>query len=503
MRASPSAPHLLCVLLLLSFFSVGASPPRASEPSTGPADEALPAALDLAWGPLPSDPLSCVQRVDVAGLDQVIDLRWAPDSSRIALTRIETSSSPRTITGYEEDPFLSVLDLASGKAVDLGAGMRARWSASGELLAFWRGGRVHIYRALEPVTIVDSTVLDVRWVGEELVYFFQDEVRGWSETGDRLISTVDWDHMPRFPMDDTYFSGDGALFIVTRYSMDGSAYRYIGQTATGQVAPLETSGTTYTEWAPSGQTLLVRSDHDVELRGAGGVRTAAPVSAFPGAVHGWTPDGKGLLMGGVTARVPSGTAFDRSAVWEGGSVVATATLPNLIGSRTFSPDGRYYAGIARAGLHETALEIYRCGTRLAASSGRADPVSRAREARIAGDGRRLVRPVSGFISQFLQGSHTGIDIAAPFGTIISAADDGEVTHVGWVPVGGRAVCVTHAGGLESCYYHASLAYVRVGELVARGQPIAAIGMSGLTTGAHVHWEVKRSGRIVDPLELRR
>ena len=83
--------------------------------------------------------------------------------------------------------------------------------------------------------------------------------------------------------------------------------------------------------------------------------------------------------------------------------------------------------------------------------------------------------------------------------IITAADEGEVTHVGWVPVGGRAVCVTHAGGLESCYYHTSLSYVALGQRVARGQPIAAVGMSGLTTGAHVHWEVKQDGAIVDPL----
>jgi hypothetical protein len=444
-----------------------------------------------------------VQRLDIAGLDQVVDLSWAPDGSRLALTRVEISSSRRTITGYEEDPFLSVLDISTGKAVDLGAGMRPRWSASGALLAYWTGGHLHIHRALEPVTVIESSVPDVRWVGEELVYFFHDEIRGWSEAGDRLISTVDWDHMPRFPRDDTYFSGDGALFIVTRYSMDGSAYRYIGQTATGHVAALETTGTTYTEWAPAAQTLLVRSDSDIELRGAHGVRFAAPLSAFPGPVHGWTPDGKGLLMGTIAPVVAGGTKFDRFAVWENGEVAATATLPNLIGGRSFSPDGRYFAGIAQAGVHETALEIYRCGTRLSRTAQRADPVSRARLARIDEDGRRLVRPVSGYISQFLQGYHTGIDIAAPFGAIITAADEGEITYVGWVPVGGRAVCVTHSGGLESCYYHTSVSYVSVGQRVSRGQPIATIGMSGLTSGAHVHWEVKQYGRIVDPLGVRR
>jgi murein DD-endopeptidase MepM/ murein hydrolase activator NlpD len=61
------------------------------------------------------------------------------------------------------------------------------------------------------------------------------------------------------------------------------------------------------------------------------------------------------------------------------------------------------------------------------------------------------------------------------------------------------VCVQHGGGLESCYYHTSAALVSVGEHVDRGQPIALIGMTGLTTGPHVHWEAKLFGRIVDPL----
>lgn len=449
-----------------------------------------------------TNPLSCVQRLDTPGLDQVIDLTWSPDGSKIALTRVGISPSRRTITGYEEDPHMSVLDMSTGKAVDLGGGMRARWSASGDLVAFWKGGRLHIHRGPEKLTIVDSSVPDIRWVGEELIYFLHQEIRGWSLSGDRLLSTVDWYHMPRFPMDDTYFSADGALFMVTRYSMDGGAYRYTGQTATGQVSALDAPGTTYTEWAPTAQALLLRSDSEIELR-AQGTHFAAPLSAFPGPIHGWTPDGKGLLLGGITPATAGGTNFDRFAVWENGQVGATATLPNLIGARAFSPDGRYFAGIAQAGVHETALEIYRCGTRLGRTTERADPISRARLARIDQDGRRLVRPVSGYISQFLQGMHTGVDIAAPFGAILTAADEGVVNFVGWVPIGGRAVCVQHRGGLESCYYHTSIAYVTVGQQVSRGQPIAAIGMTGLTTGAHVHWEAKQDGRIVDPLGVRR
>jgi murein DD-endopeptidase MepM/ murein hydrolase activator NlpD len=66
-------------------------------------------------------------------------------------------------------------------------------------------------------------------------------------------------------------------------------------------------------------------------------------------------------------------------------------------------------------------------------------------------------------------------------------------------VGGFHVCVMHAGGLESCDYHISLSLVAKGDHVVRGQPIALVGMTGLTTGPHVHWEAKLNGRIVDPL----
>jgi murein DD-endopeptidase MepM/ murein hydrolase activator NlpD len=107
--------------------------------------------------------------------------------------------------------------------------------------------------------------------------------------------------------------------------------------------------------------------------------------------------------------------------------------------------------------------------------------------------------VAGEITQFLQGSHTGVDVAAPLGSLITASDDGTVTAITWVAIGGNRVCVQHSGGLESCYYHTSAPLVSVGERVARGQPVALIGMTGLTTGPHTHWEAKLNGRLVDPL----
>jgi murein DD-endopeptidase MepM/ murein hydrolase activator NlpD len=114
---------------------------------------------------------------------------------------------------------------------------------------------------------------------------------------------------------------------------------------------------------------------------------------------------------------------------------------------------------------------------------------------------RLSWPVGGVITQYFWWGHSGVDVAAPYGSGIGASDDGVVSATGWVAVGGLRVCVQHAGGLESCYYHTSAVHVSVGEQVARGQIIAAIGLTGVTTGPHVHWECKQGSELVNCLGL--
>jgi hypothetical protein len=341
----------------------------------------------------------------------------------------------------------------------------------------------------------------VRWSGDDLYFWYDDEIRVWHEGVARTVARVEPDLIPRYPRDDADFSADAKRFTVTRYSFDGTTERYIGVTATGEMTKLDDPDVTFTEWAPQGQTLLVRSTDKLALIDASGARRSAAMSTFTGTVHGWTADGR-VLVGGVSATVPGGNAFDRIPVWNpiDDQDRAIATLPNLFGTRTFSPDGRWFTGVSRTGLYETQLELYRCG--VASGLGvdlRADPASRSRLGRIEGASRRFIRPVAGAVSQFLQGRHTGVDIAAPFGSIIVAADEGVVGATGWVQVGGRRVCVDHAAGVESCYYHTSAALVSVGDRVERGQPIALIGMTGATTGPHVHWEVKENGMIIDPL----
>lgn len=113
---------------------------------------------------------------------------------------------------------------------------------------------------------------------------------------------------------------------------------------------------------------------------------------------------------------------------------------------------------------------------------------------------RLAWPVAGIITQYFWAYHTGVDLAVPYGTGIGASDDGTVVYAGWVAVGGLSVRIQHANGFETGYYHMSATFVTAGEKVTRGQIIGTVGMTGVTTGPHVHWEVKLNGRFVNPLD---
>ena len=95
--------------------------------------------------------------------------------------------------------------------------------------------------------------------------------------------------------------------------------------------------------------------------------------------------------------------------------------------------------------------------------------------------------------------HAGLDFGASYGTAIRAADSGAVIFAGWYGGYGNAVVIDHGNGISTLYGHASSLYVTEGQTVKQGQPIAAVGSTGLSTGPHLHFEVRRNGQPVDPL----
>ncbi len=94
--------------------------------------------------------------------------------------------------------------------------------------------------------------------------------------------------------------------------------------------------------------------------------------------------------------------------------------------------------------------------------------------------------------------HRGIDLAAAAGTPIRAAASGRVVRAGWRGGYGRQVALSHGAGLDTSYSHLSRILARPGERVERGQVIGLVGSSGLSTGPHLHFEVVRNGRQIDP-----
>lgn len=92
-----------------------------------------------------------------------------------------------------------------------------------------------------------------------------------------------------------------------------------------------------------------------------------------------------------------------------------------------------------------------------------------------------------------------IDIAAPSGTPVAAARAGTVTFAGRLGSYGNLVRLEHPGGSESWYAHNRELLVAVGERVERGRIIATVGSTGLSTGPHLHFEIRERGRPIDPL----
>lgn len=120
-----------------------------------------------------------------------------------------------------------------------------------------------------------------------------------------------------------------------------------------------------------------------------------------------------------------------------------------------------------------------------------------------------MRPVSGgYIScpygprthpvTHVKGYHTGVDIAVPSGTPIYASHDGVVGTAQWNSAYGNMVILNYGNGIQALYGHSSRYIVSTGQSVKKGQVIAYVGSTGLSTGPHLHYEIRINGGHVNP-----
>ena len=94
--------------------------------------------------------------------------------------------------------------------------------------------------------------------------------------------------------------------------------------------------------------------------------------------------------------------------------------------------------------------------------------------------------------------HNGVDMAAPNGSPILAAYDGEVIAASYSPTMGNYIMIDHGDGLITIYMHASSVSVSQGTMVARGEQIGCVGSTGRSTGPHLHFSVRENGSYVSP-----
>lgn len=96
-------------------------------------------------------------------------------------------------------------------------------------------------------------------------------------------------------------------------------------------------------------------------------------------------------------------------------------------------------------------------------------------------------------------NHKGVDIGAPYYSDVFASQSGTVIQAGWNGSYGYCVTIAHDAGVATLYAHLNDYFVRVGQSVSRGQVIAECGSTGISTGPHIHFEVRVNGVQIDPL----
>ena len=195
------------------------------------------------------------------------------------------------------------------------------------------------------------------------------------------------------------------------------------------------------------------------------------------------------------APLPAG-GEERAAL---GDDVAEAAPGGTEGGSLGGTDGGSSGGTEGAAPPDSST-----GADLAPGATKPAPVAAPKRVPAAGSGcaadGRLMTPVNGTVtSGYGDGrNHAGVDIAAPTGTTVRAAQCGTVSMSGTESGYGSMICIRHAGETTTCYAHLSQRDVSVNEYVKAGQKIGEVGCTGRCTGPHTHFEVRQGGTAQNP-----
>ena len=295
------------------------------------------------------------------------------------------------------------------------------------------------------------------------------------------------------------------------------AARRWGTSGTRRAVPLALGSVTLAILAVSGARALEGSA-PARAAPVAAPRLAAPATAQPAAQAAPATDGEQRFTGRVgdnlTASLQAAGVPERQGreyVWllgkaiklgDGLSVEDKFDLIILKGEDG-KPPQLVYAGLDRIARADVELLKWTDGKEIIwlNADGVGGENSTAMHLPVAG------RVTSGFGNRFhpilgYARMHQGVDLAASYGAPITAAGPGKVVAAGWAGGYGREVVIVHGGGIQTRYGHMSRLAAYPGETVNQGQVIGYVGSSGLSTGPHVHYEVLKNGRPVNPMSVK-